>query len=294
MSAEEQTLLWKGCVTSIAQRCKRARNPRRNRTSKGCLSIDDDLGPPSMAVEGGMLREDHEDSQSDSEGEDEDYNLGKMMITEKNTPPLVQVPPDNNDHRKEKLQNGDQDDVFCTGESQGQHLVRQEKNTSGHLELPGKSSVKGNESNGNKRDIPPGIDPDITVVHIPSSLQIPVGGQMKQIEKVPPPIRQSSAVSSDSDGSSESSKAADKIVTVKASETVHGSEAHGGQNCCDSQEKVTCVTDLLRGDIMQMAQSHRLGVSPGSISVSGIKMTPDCKSASVFLKETIIPVFQEL
>ncbi|XP_029186100.2 uncharacterized protein LOC114953866 isoform X1 [Acropora millepora] len=275
MSTEEQTLLWKGCVTSIAQRCKRARNPRRNRTSKGGLSIDDDLGPPSMAVERGMLREEHEDSQSDSEGEDEDYNLGKMMVTEKNTPPHVQIPSDDNDNRKEKMQNGDQDDVFCTGEGQGQRLVRQEKNISGHLEAPGKSSVKGSESNGSKRDIPPGIDPDITVVHIPSSLQIPVGGQMKQTEKVPPPIRQSSAVSSDSDRSSANGKAEDKIVTVKAAETVHRSVAHERQNCCDSHEKVTSVTDLLRGDIMQMAQSHRLGVSPGSISVSGIKMSPD-------------------
>lgn len=285
MSTEEQTLLWKGCVTSIAQRCKRARNPRRNRTSKGGLSIDDDLGPPSMAVERGMLREEHEDSQSDSEGEDEDYNLGKMMVTEKNAPPQVQIPSDDNDNRKEKMQNGDQDDVFCTGEGQGPCLVRQEKNISGHLEAPGKSSGKGSESNGSKRDIPAGIDPDITVVHIPSSLQVPVGGQMKQTEKVPPPIRQSSSVSSDSDRSSANSKAEDKIVTVKAAETVHRSVAHERQNCCDSHEKVTSVTDLLRGDIMQMAQSHRLGVSPGSISVSGIKMTPDCKSACVFLKD---------
>ncbi|XP_068686789.1 mucin-4-like isoform X2 [Montipora foliosa] len=266
MSAEGQTLLWKGCVTSIAQRCKRARNPRKNRSLKGSLYGDDDLGPPSMAVEGGLLLEKQEDSQSDSEGEEEDYNMESMeQGTAKKKLPLVQIPSDD---EKEESQNGSQDEVECSRSSKGPcPVLTQAKNTSGNLESSGKSSVQEGESEENKRGIPPGIDPDITVVHLPPSLRMPVEGQGKQPEKVDSSGRRHSDINTNS-------KIAYEVTTIKASETVSASEAQ--QNSCESKKKDASVVDILHGDVVQIAHSiPRLGVSPGSITVSGIKMTPD-------------------
>ena len=275
-SEEAQTALWKGCVTSIAQRCKRARNPRKNRLFKRRLENDDNLGPPSMAVGGGMQceeQEENDDSQGESGGEDEDYELGSVeQPVRKKTPPLVRIPSDDDD--QESSGNGVQDVVVCINHNKVHCVATQVKDSSARLESAGacSSTVEGNEPERNKQDIPPGIDPDITVVHLPtSSLQASVEPQTKEKDNMASPARRNSVASSSSD-SNPSIKAAEESVTVKAVKSVSAQEPD------DTTEKDASAAGPLDGDLLLMAQSiHKLGASPGSVTVSGIKMTPDCK-----------------
>ena len=282
MSEEGQTALWKGCVTSIAQRCKRARHPRKNRLIKRRLENDDNLGPPSMAMGGGMPFEEHEendDSQGESDGEDEDYELGSVEqpITRK-MPPLVRIPSDDDDDddddEQESSGNGVQDVVVCINRNKVNCVATQAKDSSARLDSAGTSnstvSDANNEPGGKKQpeDIPPGIDPDITVVHLPtSSLQASVQPQTKEKDKMVSPARRSSVASSGSD-SNPTIKAAEESATVKAVKSVSAQERG------DTPEKDASVA----GDLLLMAESiHSLGASPGSVTVSGLKMTPDCK-----------------
>lgn len=276
MSEEAQTALWKGCVTSIAQRCKRARNPRKNRLFKRRLENDDNLGPPSMAVSGGMQCEEHEendDSQGESGGEDEDYELGSVeQPVTKKTPPLVRIPSD--DDEQESSGNGVQDVVVCINHNKVHCEATQARDSSARLESARacNTTVEANEPEGSKQVIPPGIDPDITVVHLPtSSLQASVEPQAKGKDNMASPARRSSVASSGSD-SNPSIKAAEESATVKAVKSV------SAQDRGDTTEKDASVAGPSDGDLLLMAQSiHKLGASPGSVTVSGIKMTPDCK-----------------
>lgn len=274
MSVEAQTALWKGCVTSIAQRCKRARNPRKNRSFRRVIN-DEDLGPPSMAVGGGIQHEEHEeiDSHGESDEEDDDDDeLGssEKPVAAKNTPPIVRIPSD--DDEQESSEKGCRDVVVTTGCNKVQCVVTPPKDSSTRLESTGDTSVESSEPQGNKQDIPPGIDPNITVVHLPHSLHSSVEPRHKQVDKVTSPERQNNEVSSGND-SNMGTKPAEESATVNTVETVSVHEPQECENDGAPQEN-----SELHGGLFQMAQSiQRLGVFPGSVTVSGIRMTPDCK-----------------
>lgn len=284
MSSEAQSALWKGCVTSIAQRCKRARNPRKNRSSKRrSVDDDDDFRPPSMAIGGRMQRdecEQNEDSQGESDDE-EDYELDQPIAKHmpplvRCTPPLVRIPSDN---EEESLQNSAQK-VVLSIDRNAVHCVTQAKDSCARPESSASSSLEG--SKDNEQDIPPGIDPDITVVHLPCSLESSVKPQTKQTEDQRPSpmsLRRNSVTAGCSDSSPDIRAEGSPKVAAGAVATVGAQEPCDHHNGSDSRDDESQAVKF-HGDFLQIAQHiHKLhaGASPESIMVSGIQMTPDCK-----------------
>ena len=269
MSNEEKRNLWKGCVTSIAQRCKRARNPQRKRPSVRIRRKDDDSrGPPSMAVGNDMQYDEHEDSHADS---DEDYDECDDMDTLdqtslSHTPTTVRI---SSDSEQEEPQNGAQD-----------VLPGSECNATPHLKQTRDSWV-GSESTANSKEgqedgihVPPGIDPDITVVHLPSAVKM----LSKQADQSlsPGQLQRSSVASS---GSESSPGARPDGMDNLGAYTVRIQETYEHEKDGDSPEKNVAVARKYQGDFPPVVGSiYKPGsASTESIIVSGIKMTPDCK-----------------
>ena len=271
-------------MTSIAQRCKRARNPRRNRLSRRRFtSDDDDLGPPSMAVGGGNAEnswhceehEENDDSHGESDEDDEDYELGGLeRPVAKHTPPLVRIPSDD----EQETSKSSTRSVVLSIDGRSVSCVTQEKDSSVREESSADSSSKEHEPEGNKQDIlPPGIDPDITVVHLPSSLQASAEPQTNQTDQRRSPVRKNSANSMAASCSDCSDLAAEQSAKDEA-ETVSVQDPSEHESESNPQEKDASEEEKVHEDLLKVAQSiHKLGASTESITVSGIKMTPDCK-----------------
>lgn len=268
MSNEEKRNLWKGCVTSIAQRCKRARNPQRKRTSVRARRKDDDSQRlPSMAVGNDMHYDEHEDSHADS---DEDYDECDDMDTldqPSHTPTTVQI---SSDSEQEEPQNGAQDVLPGRGRNETHHLKQTQD-----ARVQSESSVNSRQG-GQEEDIhvPPGIDPDITVVHLPSAVKM----LSKQADQSlsPGQLQRSSVASS---GSESSSSTRPEGVNNLGAYTVHIQETYEHEKDGESPEKNEAVARKYQGDFTPVVGNiYKPGpASTESIIVSGIKMTPDCK-----------------
>ena len=268
MSNEEKRNLWKGCVTSIAQRCKRARNPQRKRTSVRARRTDDDSQRlPSMAVGNDMQYDEHEDSHADS---DEDYDECDDMDTldqPSHTPTTVQI---SSDSEQEEPQNGAQDVLPGRGRNETHHL-KQTQDARVQSESPANSRQGGQEEDIH---VPPGIDPDITVVHLPSAVKM----LSKQADQSlsPGQLQRSSVASS---GSESSPSTRPEGVNNLGAYTVRIQETYEHEKDAESPEKNEAVARKYQGDFTPVVGNiYKPGpASTESIIVSGIKMTPDCK-----------------
>ena len=268
MSNEEKRNLWKGCVTSIAQRCKRARNPQRKRPSVRIRRKDDDSqGLPSMAVSNDMQFDEHEDSHADS---DEDYDECDDMETldqPSHTPTTVQI---SSDSEQEEPENSAQDVLPGRDHNEDQHL-KQMQDARVQSEPPASSREGGQEEDVH---VPPGIDPDITVVHLPSAVKM----LSKQADQglSSGQLQRSSVASS---GTESSPSARPEGVNDLGAYTVRVQETYQHEKDGESPEKNEAVARKYQGDFTPVVGSiYKPGpASTESIIVSGIKMTPDCK-----------------
>ena len=264
MSNEEKRYLWKGCVTSIAQRCKRARNPQRKRPSVRIRRKDDDSeGLPSMAVGNDLQFDEHEDSHADS---DEDYDECDDMDaldqpSSGHTLTTVQI---SSDSEQEEPQNGAQDVLSGSDRNKTQGTRVQSESTA--------HSREGGQDDD--IHVPPGIDPDITVVHLPSAVkmlskQADQGSNTGQLQR-------SSVASS---GSESSPVARPEGIDNLGAYTVRVQETYEHEKDGASPEKNVALAHKYQGDFPPVVGSiHRPGpASAESVIVSGIKMTPDCK-----------------
>ena len=270
MSNEEKRNLWKGCVTSIAQRCKSARNPQRKRPSVRIRRKDDDRqGPPSMAVSNDMQYDEHEDSHADS---DEDYDECDDMDTldqpnSSHTPTTVQI---SSDSEQEEPQNGAQDVLPGRDHGETRHL-KQTQEARVQSESPANSRKGGQEEDIH---VPPGIDPDITVVHLPSAVKM----LSKQTDQsLSPGQLQRSSVASN--GSESSPSARPEGVGNLGAYTVRVQETYEHEKNGESPEKNEAVARKYQGDFTPVVGSiYKPGpAATESVIVSGIKMTPDCE-----------------
>lgn len=268
MPNEEKRNLWKGCVTSIAQRCKRARNPQRKRSSVRIRRKDDDSqGLPSMAVGNDMQYDEHEDYHADS---DEDYDECDDMDTldqTSHTPTTVQI---SSDSEQEEPENGAQD-VLPGRDRNETHHLKQTQDARVQSESPAISREGGQEEGIH---VPPGIDPDITVVHLPSAVKM----LSKQADQSlsPGQLQRSSVASS---GSESSPSTRPEGIENLGAYTVRIQETYEHEKDGESLEKNEAVARKYQGDFTPVVGSiYKPGpASTESIIVSGIKMTPDCE-----------------
>lgn len=268
MPNEARIELWKGCVTSIAQRCKRARNPRRNRSSSRMKisDDDDDQGPPSMAVGSEKQYDEHDDSQADSDEEYEDFDMDNMdEPSSRQSPPTVRI---SSDSEQEEPQNGGPDD-----------LLGVDHNEIHHLKQAIDSSVRRESTaEDTERDIPPGIDPDITVVHLPSTMQTAVKVQSKQTDQLPSPIllgRNNVSAT----GIENSHYVSPERIENLGAQSASIQEPYEHENDSDSPEKNVVGPRKCYGDFPSVVGTiYKPSLaSSESVIVSGIKMTPDCE-----------------
>lgn len=270
MSNEEKRNLWKGCVTSIAQRCKRARNPQRKRPSIRIRRKEENGGElPSMAVSSDVQYDEHEDSHADS---DEDYDECDDMDTSdqpssSHTPATVKI---SSDSEQEEPQKSSSQDVLPGSDSSGTHHRKETQDS----RVRSKSS--GNSREGQEEDIhvPPGIDPDITVVHLPSAVKV----LSKQADQSlsPGQPEKSSVASSDSESSP---GARPEGIDNLGAYTARIHETHEHEKGGDSPGKNVAVARKYQGDAPPVVGSiYKPGpAATESVIVSGIRMTPDCK-----------------
>lgn len=269
MSNEEKRNLWKGCVTSIAQRCKRARNPQRKRPSIRIRRNDDDSrGLPSMAVGSDVQYDEHEESQADS---DEEYDECDDMDTldqpsSSHTPTTVRI---SSDSEQEESQNGAQDVLPGRDHNEARHLKQTQDSR-----VQSESTANSREGLEEDIHVPPGIDPDITVVHLPSAVKM----LSKQTDQnlSPGPLQRNSVVSSDSESSP---CAKPEGMDNLGAYIVRIQETYEHEKDGDSPGKNEAVARKYHGDIPPVVGSiYKPGpASTESVIVSGIKMTPDCK-----------------
>lgn len=269
MSNEGQIALWKSCVTSIAQRCKRARNPRKDRSQTRASANNVDVSLPSMAVgEGIQLSEPDEnyDSQGElDEEEDDDCDMDSLdHSAARHTPPLIRIPSDDEKTpTKNGTEEGDYNDAGC---------ITPMTDSTARPESVADSSMEKRDGTEGERSIPPGIDPDITVVHLPSNLQTSVEPQVKSTAQ-----RQSSVVvmtrhatASSGNSVSVSGKESTRIDTQQS---VSGRE---GENNDESKEKGSPLAGNSSGNYMVQSFPNT-NASTESVTVSGIRMTADCE-----------------
>ena len=268
MSNEEKRNLWKGCVTSIAQRCKRARNPQRKRPSVRIRRKDDDSqGLPSMAVSNDMQFDEHEDSHGDSDEDYDECDDMEALDQPSHTPTTVQI---SSDSEQEEPENSAQDVLPGRDRSEDQH--RKQMQDARVQSAPPANSREG----GQEEDVhvPPGIDPDITVVHLPSAVKM----LSKQADQSlsPGQLQRSSVASS---GTESSPSARPEGVNDLGAYTVRVQETYQHEKDGESPEKNEAVARKYQGDFTPVVGSiYKPGpASTESIIVSGIKMTPDCK-----------------
>lgn len=272
MPNEEKRNLWKGCVTSIAQRCKRARNPQRRRRSSKKLKRndddDDDQGLPSMALGSEMQYDEQDDSQADSDEEDEEFDMDNLdQSSSSHTPTIVRI---SSDSEQEEAQNGAGDGID-PGETR--HL-QQAQNSNGPQESTADSREEPKDA-GQDVHVPPGIDPDITVVHLPSTMQTAVNVPSKQSDQKSSPVHQERSSVEASGNTSESSEGTENLgaYTIRIQETYEHDKG-------SPPEKNVAVAHKYYGDFPPVVGSiYKPGptASTESVIVSGIKMTPDCK-----------------
>lgn len=269
MPNEARIELWKGCVTSIAQRCKRARNPHRNRSSSRMKisDDDDDQGPPSMAVGSEKQHDEHDDSQADSDEEYEDFDMDNMdEPSSRQSPPTVRI---SSDSEQEEPQNGGPDDLLGVDHNEIHHDLKQAIDSSVRRE----STAEDTE-----RDIPPGIDPDITVVHLPSTMQTAVKVQSKQTDQLPSPIllgRNNVSAT----GIENSHYVSPERIENLGAQSASIQEPYEHENDSDSPEKNVVGPRKCYGDFPSVVGTiYKPSLaSSESVIVSGIKMTPDCE-----------------
>lgn len=277
LSYDEKRNLWKGCVTSIAQRCKRARNPQRNRSLKRIKRSDDDNDdqiPPSMAVGNDIQYDDHDDSQGDSDEEYEEDDMDNLdQPSSSHTPTTVRI---SSDSEQEDPQNGAQD-VQPGIDNETRHL-KQVHDSSTRPESTVADSREELEDTEQDIHVPPGIDPDITVVHLPSTMQTAVKVPSKQADQKlsPGPLQKNSVEAS---GSENSLGIRPEGIENLGAYTVRIQETYRHENEVDSPEKNVAVARKYYGDFPPVVGSiYKPGpASTESVIVSGIKMTPDCK-----------------
>ncbi|XP_078380047.1 uncharacterized protein LOC144662994 isoform X2 [Oculina patagonica] len=273
MSSEEKRNLWKGCVTSIAQRCKRARNPQRKRSSKRVKRSEDndDRGPPSMAVGNDMQHDERDDSLADSDEEYEEFDMDTLdQPGSSHTPPsTVRISSDS--EQEEPPQNGARDGV---DHSETHHLKQAQDSN-----VPSESTADSREdSEDTEQDVsvPPGIDPDITVVHLPSTMQTAVKVSSKQADQtLSPGLLQRNSV--EASGSENSPCVRPEGLENLGAYTVRIQETYQHVNDGDSPEKNVAMARKYYGDFPPVVGSiYKPGpASTESVIVSGIKMTPD-------------------
>ena len=269
MSNEGQIALWKSCVTSIAQRCKRARNPRKDRSQTRASANNVDVSLPSMAV-GGGIQLSEPDENDDSQGEldeedDDDCDMGSLdQSATRHTPPLIRIPSDDEKTpTKNGTEEGDYNDAGC---------ITPMKDSPARPESVANSSMEKHDGTEGERSIPPGIDPDITVVHLPSNLQTSVEPQVKSTAQ-----RQSSVVVTTrhaTAGSGNSgSVSGEERTRIDTQQSVSGRE---GENNDESKEKGSPLAGNSSGNYMVQSFPNP-NASKESVTVSGIRMTADCK-----------------
>jgi len=221
-----------------------------------------------MAVGNDMQFDEHEDSHADS---DEDYDECDDMDaldqpSSSHTPTAVRI---SSDSEQEEPQNGAQDVLPGSDCTKTYHL-KQTQGTRVQSESTANSREGGQEEDVH---VPPGIDPDITVVHLPSAVKM-LSKQADQSSN-PGELQRSSVASSGSESSSGARPGNDNLgaYTVRMQET-YEHEKDGA-----SPEKNVALAHKYQGDFTPVVG----GVcKPGpasteSVTVSGIKMTPDCK-----------------
>ena len=228
-----------------------------------------------MAIGGGMQCNEHEendDSQEESdEQDDEDCEFESVYqpVARHTPPPLVRIP---SDEEQEPAQTTTRED---DGNDAG--CITLAKDSSTKLESSLNSSAEKHQPGDTEQDIPPGIDPDITVVHLPSNLQASVERQTKQRDQRQSPVaaRTDTATTSCHDNNLHVTGAENRRVDVQQTGGQKPSESEG--DCC-SKENDTSPAGQFHGDYLKMVQRFpNPGASIESVIVSGIKMTPDCK-----------------
>ena len=276
MSNEEKRNLWKGCVTSIAQRCKRARNPQRKRPSVRIRRNDDDgQGLPSMAVGNDMHYDGHEDSHADSDEESDECDDMDTLEepSSSHTPTTVQI---SSDSEQEEPENSTRD-VLPSNDRNEKHHLKQTQESQVRSESTGNSREGGQEEDIH---VPPGIDPDITVVHLPSAVKT-LSKQADQSLSLSQ-LKRNSMASCDSE---RSPGAKPEGIDNLGAYTVRIQETYEHEKDGDSPGKNVAVARKYQGDFPPVVGSiYKPGpASTESVIVSGIKMTPDCKYIPVII-----------
>ncbi|XP_022800912.1 uncharacterized protein LOC111338659 isoform X2 [Stylophora pistillata] len=280
VSPEQQTEMWKGCMTSIAQRCKRLRNPRRNRSPAVTMISNDNEGPPSMAV-GKELRSNMSgNTQTDSCDEDEEYEMENLNHpSSHNTPTMVRL---SSDSEQENL-HGSNHDASCATENIKIHNVKQLEDSGEQLE-PAVDSMEEAGEEGAAVHVPPGVDPDITVVYLPSTLETAL--RPKESDK-----QLGIALSR--------SNEADTFIRLKESESRNAPSPHIQEPYMHTRDSVSPGHNLpivckysgdrppIEGNIYKPG-----GTSAENVLVSGIKMTPDYHTTSIIPHKNIPTVLQ--
>ena len=257
-------------MTSIAQRCKRARNPRKDRSLTRASANSVDVGLPSMAVGGGIQLSEHDendDSQEELDDEDDDCDMSSLdQSAARCTPPLdlIRIPSDDEKTpTKNGIEEGDYNDAGC---------VTPIKDSTARPESVADSSMEKRDGTEGERSIPPGIDPDITVVHLPSNLQTSVEPQVKSTTQ-----RQSSVVVTTRHAATSSgnrvSVSGEESIRMDRQQSVSGRE---GDNNDESKEKGSPLAGNSSGNSMVQSFPNP-NASIESVTVSGIRMTADCK-----------------
>lgn len=222
-----------------------------------------------MAVGNDMQYDEHEGSHADS---DEDYDECDDMDTldqpsSSHTPTAVRI---SSDSEQEEPQNGAQDVLPGSGRNVTPRL-KQTQDSRVRSE-----SIANSREGGKEEDVhvPPGIDPDITVVHLPSAVKM----LSKQADQSlgPGQMQRSSVASS---GSESSPSTRPEGIDNLGAYTVRIQETYKHERDGDSPEKNVAVARKYQGDFPTVVGSiYKPGpASTESIIVSGIKMTPDCK-----------------
>lgn len=271
MSSEGQIAFWKSCVTSIAQRCKRARNPRKDRSLTRASANSVDVGLPSMAVSGGIQlseHDDNDDSQEELDEEDDDCDMGSLdQSAARCTSPLdhIRIPSDDEKTpTKNGTEEGGYNDAGC---------VTLIKDSTERPESVADSSMEKRDETEGDRSIPPGIDPDITVVHLPSNLQTSVEPQVKSTTQ-----RRSSVVVTTKHAAASSgnrvSVSGEERTRIDTQQSVGGRE---GENSDESKEKGSPLAGNNSSGNSMVQSFPNPNASIESVTVSGIRMTADCK-----------------
>ena len=257
--------MWKGCLTSIAQRCKRLRNPHRKRSSAAMTASNDGEGPPSMALGKDLQYDKCENPQAESDDEDEEYDMDNLdRPSSCHTPPVLRVSSDSEQEDshispRDVLPGNDNSDI-CN--------LKQSEDSSARPESTFDSSKEADDKEQDVH-VPPGIDPNITVVYLPSTLQTAL--QPREADKRP-----SSALLQ--------ANGADSNVRLKESENVSAQIVHIQEPYEHKRDSVSPVHNLpvackyygdhppVEGNIYKPGP-----LTAENVIVSGIKMSPDCK-----------------